>query len=424
MLYDAVIFDLDGTLTDSREGIIDCTKYALEKLNWPVPDEKTLQKFLGPPLVDSFMRYCGMDEETAWKALVLYREKYVPEGCLLNAVFPGIRALLKILRRHGVYLAVATGKPQNNSEKVLRHFDLYRYFDAVAGPDDNEGHADKKELISRVLPRGKKALMVGDTEADMIGAVQTGIDFAAALWGYGDREQMLAGNPAIRAGSAGELLRILCPEAEAEPGMFLTFEGVDGCGKTTQMNLVRDYLTHMGYEVICSREPGGTPLGEQIRGMLLAKEDNGMFPQTEALLFAAARAQHIYEKILPAIQTGKIVLCDRFIDSSVVYQGGARGLAQDWIRIINRDAAENCMPAKTLYFRLDHTEALRRRSAASQLDRIEQMQDSFFATSEKTYEQLCRDEGSRIIAVDARGSVSEVQERVLQVINALFGLCQ
>lgn len=422
MLYDAVIFDLDGTLTDSREGILNSTKYALEKMNWPIPEESTLQRFLGPPLVDSFMRYCGMNEQEAWKGLEYYREKYIPEGCMQNAVFDGIRPLLEKLKKQGVYLAIATGKPQRNTEKILNAFGLDHLFDAVAGPDDNEGHAGKKELITRVLPQGKRALMVGDTAADIRGGHECGISGAAALWGYGSREDIEAEKPEHSLESVKELENLLCPDVQSEPGLFITFEGVDGCGKTTQMEKAAEKLTQMGYRVICSREPGGTLLSEQIRGMLLAKEDNGMFPETEALLFAAARAQHIREKILPAVKEGKIVLCDRFIDSSLVYQGGARGLEDAWVRVINRTALEGCMPVRTLYFRLDHREALRRRGNASQLDRIEQMQDSFFSAAEEAYERLCREETDRVEAVNASGSIEEVHKRVMPVIRRILGL--
>lgn len=188
MLYDAVIFDLDGTLTDSREGILNCTRYALEKMNRPVPPVETLQRFLGPPLVDSFMRYCDMTEEDAWTATAYYREKYVPMGWKMNAVYPGIRKLLRELKCQGCYVAIATGKPQNTSEKIVEYFGLKPYIDALAGPAENEGHADKKDLILRVLPEGKKAVMIGDTPGDVKGGQDAGIDSIGILWGYGRNE--------------------------------------------------------------------------------------------------------------------------------------------------------------------------------------------------------------------------------------------
>jgi len=371
MLYDAVIFDLDGTLTDSKEGILTCTRYALDKMNWPVPDEETLQKFLGPPLVDSFMRYCGMTEEQGRTGLDYYREMYQPGGWKMNAVYPGIRELLKELKKRGAYVAVATGKPQKNSERIVEYFGLSPFIDALAGPGEDEAHADKKDLIARVLPEGKKAIMIGDTAGDVKGGIDAGIDTMAAEWGYGSNADMAALRPTLTAKDPREAAELLCPGYKAPKGAFLTFEGVDGCGKTTQMKLCAERLTSMGYTVVTTREPGGCPLSEQIRGMLLSKEDNGMCAETEALLFAGARAQHIHDVILPAVEAGKIVLCDRFIDSSMVYQGAARGLGYDWVRLINRAARETCAPDRTFYIRMSHDEALRRRGAASQLDRIE-----------------------------------------------------
>ena len=155
LTYDAVIFDLDGTLTDSRPGIFACAEYALKKMGLPVPDEATLQRFLGPPLAESFMKYCGMTEDQAVGATALYRERYIPIGWKENSVYPRIRALLAALKERGAYLAVATGKPEHISMEVLRYFDLLQYFDAVAGPAPGEMHADKGTLIRRVLPEGK-----------------------------------------------------------------------------------------------------------------------------------------------------------------------------------------------------------------------------------------------------------------------------
>ena len=420
MLYEAVIFDLDGTLTDSREGIVKSTEYALDKMNCPVPPESTLQRFLGPPLTESFMKYCGMNEEDAVRCLGYYRELYVPEGWRMNRVYPGIRKLLRELKKRGCYIAVATGKPQRMSERIIAYFGLSSYIDALAGPDENEAHADKCQLIRKVLPAGKKALMVGDTAGDILGAKQAGTDSCAALWGYGENSELLALSPELRACTAEELMNILCPDAVQDTGVFISFEGVDGCGKTTQMHRVRERLEKMGYQVTVSREPGGCPLSEQIRGMLLAKQDNGMTAETEALLFAAARAQHVHDVILPAVKEGRIMLCDRFIDSSIVYQGFARGLGEEWVRLINRSAREVCAPDKTIYLRMDHREALRRRGIATDLDRIEQQGEAFFSDTEKAYEHLCEAEPSRLLPVNGNGTVEEVEERVFAAVQGIL----
>lgn len=143
-----VIFDLDGTLTRSEEGIWNCVRYAAEKLGFPVPDAATLRKFIGPPLGWSFMEYMGMSEEMANKAVNTYRERYEAVGLFENRVYPGIRRLLRMLHRDGWYIGIATGKPQRSSERIIEHFGLNRYITKIVGPKDGRG-ADKELLIRR-----------------------------------------------------------------------------------------------------------------------------------------------------------------------------------------------------------------------------------------------------------------------------------
>ena len=415
-MYNAVIFDLDGTLTDSGEGIFACARYALEKMGRPVPDGDTLRKFIGPPLAESFMVHCHMTEDEAREATRLYRERYAPIGWKENTVYPGIRALLKGLKKQGVYLAVATGKPQDMAERVLEYFGLAPYFDKICGPNLGELHADKGELIRRVLPENKKALMVGDTRGDVKGAKDTQIDSCAVLWGYGEEKDLRESNPTHVTETVEDLLRLL--HCENEPGRFLTFEGVDGCGKTTQLNMLEKKLTQFGYRVYRTREPGGCPIAEDIRKIVLAQEDGGMCPETEALLFAAARAQHVKQVILPKVRDGMIVLCDRFVDSSLVYQGMGRELEMDWVKAINRIAFESGAPDMTVLLRLPREESLRRRNAASTPDRIEKAGDAFFARTEAGFDRLAAQEPQRIAPVNAMGTPDEVAKRVW---DAVYG---
>ena len=410
MLYNAVIFDLDGTLTDSGEGIFACARYALEKMGRPVPDGDTLRKFIGPPLAESFMHFCGMDEDTAREATRLYRERYAPIGWKENTVYPGIRSLLKNLKKQGVYLAVATGKPEDMAVRILEYFDLAQYFDKIAGPNRGELHANKADLIRRVLPEGKKALMVGDTAGDVKGAKDTGIDSCAVLWGYGEEEALRKSCPTHVTREVTDLAQLLsCPR---EKGLFITLEGVDGCGKTTQLKLLSARLTQFGYPVHLTREPGGCQIAESIRQIVLSKEDGGMCPETEALLFAAARAQHVKQVILPKVQEGVVVLCDRFVDSSLVYQGMGRELPLAWVKEINRTALESGAPDMTLYLRLPREEALRRRNASSTPDRIEKAGDAFFARTETGFDKLAEENPERIVKIDAGGTPDEVAQRV------------
>ena len=413
-----MIFDLDGTLTDSRPGIFACTEYALKKMGRPVPPPEILQRFLGPPLAESFMKYCGMTEEEAAHATALYRERYIPIGWKENSVYPRIRALLAALKSKGVYLAVATGKPEHTSVEILRYFHLLQYFDAVAGPAPGELHADKGQLILRVLPRGKKAVMVGDIAGDVKGAQDAGIPSVAALYGYGSREEILRQGPTHQAEDTKALCDILCPDMEKPKGYFITLEGVDGCGKSTQAAALKQRLEQFGYTVRRTREPGGCPIAESVRDMLLVKEDNGMCPEAEALLFAAARAQHLREVILPAVEKGEIVLCDRFVDSSLAYQGAARGLGVEWIREINRLAFGEGAPNATLYLRLPHEAAMARRLSVSQPDRIEQAGDSFHAKTEAAFEEMSRAYPDRYVTVDAAQKPEAITDEAFRALFA------
>ena len=414
--YDAVIFDLDGTLTDSGLGIVTCVKYALEKMKLPIPPEETLRRFIGPPLAESYVKYCGMTEEEARYGTDLYRERYIPIGWKENSVYPRIRALLAALKDQGVYLAVATGKPEETSVEILRYFGLLPYLDAVAGPTPEDLHADKGRLISRVLPKGKRAVMVGDTAGDVIGAKDVGIDSIGVFYGYGAENEIKAQHPTCTVKTTRELCDILCPDMPKPRGYFVTLEGVDGCGKSTQAAALASLLTQFGYTVRRTREPGGCPLAEDIRKILLAKEDNGLCAETEALLFAAARAQHVRDVILPAVANGEIVLCDRFVDSSLVYQGIARGLGLDWVKEINRAAFREGKPDVTLYFRMRHEDAMARRLAVSQPDRIEQAGDSFHAQTETGFETLYQQHPARFLAVNAAQTPEQVTEEAFHAL--------
>lgn len=409
--YQTVFFDLDGTLTDSQPGIYACARYALEKMEWEIPSDATLRRFMGPPLAESFAKYCGMTEEEAIRASGYYRERYNPIGWKENRVFPRIRALLAELKKRGAYVAVATGKPKYSAEKILDYFGLLPFIDAVAGPVEREFHMDKATLIRRVLPENAAGcVMVGDTAGDVEGARECGMDSIAVLYGYGENDEILASNPTHSVENTDQLCELLCPGMERGKGCFITLEGVDGCGKSTLAALLQQRLEQFGYTVHRTREPGGCPLAEEIRKLLLAKEDGGMCPETEALLFAAARAQHIHQVILPKVAEGAIVLCDRFVDSSIAYQGDARGLERAWIMEINRAALTKGMPGATLYLRMSAEDAFRRRLAESEPDRIEQMGLSFQQKIEQGYEQLMQEYPARFVPVDATKKPEEVAE--------------
>ena len=199
------------------------------------------------------------------------------------------------------------------------------------------------------------------------------------------------------------------------PGAFVVFEGGDGAGKSTQCRLLADALRERGHEVLLTREPGGTTIGEAIREVLLGVGSHGMVARTEALLFAAARAQHSAELIRPALARGAMVLSDRYLDSSVAYQGAARGLGVEVVRDLNAVAVAGCVPDRTVLLRLDADLAGARGDGRGDYgdDRFEREGESFQATIAAAFDELAASEPDRFLVVDATGTPEQVHDRVL-----------
>ncbi len=414
----AVIFDLDGTLTQSEEGIFNCVRYTADKLGFPCPDDATLHQFVGPPLTYSFMEYMGMDAAMACTAVETYRERYNVLGLFENRVYPGIRRLLRTLKNAGWYIGIATGKPTEPSRRIIEHFGLSRYFDKIVGPTEDTG-ADKELLIRAALPETYDvAWMVGDRKFDIAGGRAVGIRTLGVGYGYGSREELLAAGCDVYAPTVQHVIDTLCPGAVPPRGAFLSIEGLDGSGKTTQINLITDAMERYGFEVLHSREPGGCKISEAIRDVLLSVDNAGMDGVTEALLYAASRAQHVRQVIRPAVAAGKVILCDRFVDSSVAYQGGGRQLGVQQVLDINAPAVDGTLPMATIYLDIDHETSLKRRSAASTLDRIEMEADSFHARTEAAYRELIARDPGRFIVVDATQSPEEIGSQVARKVLA------
>jgi len=205
-------------------------------------------------------------------------------------------------------------------------------------------------------------------------------------------------------------------------GKFITFEGGDGCGKTTQIRLAADFLSCNGFDVLLTREPGGTRIGEKIRALLLDPENTEMNDMTEMLLYAAARAQIAHEVIEPAIAAGKHVICDRWADSSMVYQGVARGLGEA-VRVVNAYAAGALItPDATILLDLEAGEALARAdSGKGGRDRIEALGAAYQDKVRGAYLELAAREPERFFVIDASGGPEEVQERVRAALTRIFG---
>ncbi len=412
MLKDTwILFDLDGTLTQSEEGIWNCARHAAKEMGFPEPDEATLRKFIGPPLIHSFQQWMGMTPEQAEEAQRIYRARYTTDGMFENRVYPGIRTVLRTLWKQGARIGVVTGKPAYPTGKILEHFGFDRFISRVVCASD--ARAEKVHLIREALPEDYgEAWMVGDRCFDMEGGVNAGIHTLGVTYGYGSEQELAESGAERIAHTPLEILDILCPGAERPRGAFLTVEGLDGSGKGTQIERLSDALDRWGFEVVHTREPGGTPIGEKIREILLDRANAAMTQETEALLYAASRAQHVREKILPAVAEGKVVLCDRFLDSSVAYQGGGRQMGIDKVLAINAPAVENAMPDLTVYLDIGHREALRRRCAASEPDRLEMEAESFHARVEDGYHQLIARDPERFVVVDAGGTREEIAEEI------------
>ncbi len=200
-------------------------------------------------------------------------------------------------------------------------------------------------------------------------------------------------------------------------GKFITFEGCEGSGKSTQLRLLSEYLDKLGVDYILTREPGGSEIAEQIRNIILNGKNTAMCDECEALLYAAARVQHLKEKIAPALDKGKLVICDRYVDSSLAYQGYARGLGREYIENINSLALERFAPDVTVFLDISPAEAFKRKHGADPDDRMEQLGLEFHTRVYNGYKALM-EIAPRICAVDCLGSKYETQANIRALLKA------
>jgi len=200
--------------------------------------------------------------------------------------------------------------------------------------------------------------------------------------------------------------------------LFITFEGGEGSGKSTVLSYLDETLRGMGYQTVLTREPGGTPISEQIRNVILDKANTKMDGRTEALLYAASRRQHLVEKVWPALKEGKIVLCDRYLDSSLAYQGGARGLGIDEVLNVNSFATEGTFPDITLLFDIDPKLGLERiaKNKNREVNRLDLEKIEFHNQVRATFKSLADRFSNRYVIIDASKSLEEVEKQVLGVV--------
>lgn len=424
--YDAVVFDLDGTLFDAEEGIVSSVVKAMKEMGLEIPQGAQLRQVVGPPLRYSFHDLLNVPSERLDEAADRYAHIFRSEGMYRYSVYPGIRTMLRVLKENGIYVALASSKPRDLCEHILRHYGLRHFFDRVIGETDSHAKLGKPEMIRRALPEHYwRAAMVGDRLYDMEGAKAAGVDGVGAVYGCGSVEELQNAGATLLVSDADELRELLCPGAAVPRGFFLSMEGPDGCGKTTQANLLEQSLRQLGFDLVRTREPGGCPISEKIRQIILDTENADMCGTCEALLYAASRAQHVHQVIRPAVEAGKVVLSDRFVDSSVAYQGGGRAMGVDMIRQINEPAVDGMLPDATVYLAIDHTTAMNRRLSASRPDRLEMESGAFHGRVQAAYEELIDRDRQRFIVVSGDQPVEEIARQVLrQVLKRLEPDCE
>lgn len=206
--------------------------------------------------------------------------------------------------------------------------------------------------------------------------------------------------------------------------MFITIEGPEGSGKSTVANIIVRRLEQLGYDVVHTREPGGTPIAESIRNVILDKNNTNLDARAEALLYAASRRQHLVEKVWPALKEGKIVICDRYLDSSLAYQGGARGLGVDNILNINMFATEGTFPDVTLLFDITPEEGLKRIAANAnrEVNRLDLEKIDFHHKVRQTFLELADRYKDRYIIIDASKPLENVVEQAWEQIKKKLGI--
>ena len=202
-------------------------------------------------------------------------------------------------------------------------------------------------------------------------------------------------------------------------GLFIVMEGPDGSGKTTQINLLKEYLEEAGYECLITREPGGTVIGEEVRQLILNPEHKEMSPVTEMLLYAASRAQLVHEVIGPALEEGKIVISDRFVDSSIVYQGIARKLGISTVSAVNAPGIGIYRPDGIFFIDLSEAEGLRRKKEQKNLDRMEQEGIDFHHMVSEGYRKVLSGR-SEVMKIDGGRSIDTIQKKIRNHVDELF----
>ena len=211
-MYDLIMFDLDGTLVNSEEGVTKCVQYALNKCGIIENNQDNLRRFIGPPLIDGFMNYYGMTEEEALKALSFYRERYTKIGVYENEIFPGVKNVLRILKEKGKRIALATSKPHVYAKEVLKSFDLMDFFEIIVGAEFDGTRNDKAEVVEEVLRQAREynnPIMIGDRKHDIEGAKKNGVPCIGVSFGFAPEGELEKYGAVAIADNMDNLLEIL-----------------------------------------------------------------------------------------------------------------------------------------------------------------------------------------------------------------------
>ena len=213
-MYQYILFDLDGTLTDPEIGITSSVMHALEKFGIKVEDRRSLRPFIGPPLSYSFQTYFGLSEEDSELAIKYYRERFSVKGLYENEVYPGVEKLLQELRSRGKTLIIATSKPEEFTLKILEHFDLLKYFDFVAGATMDGSRGEKADVIRYALKISgiedvSRAIMIGDRKYDILGAKENGLKSIGVLYGFGDEKELTDAGADYVAKSVEDIIKYI-----------------------------------------------------------------------------------------------------------------------------------------------------------------------------------------------------------------------
>ena len=213
-MYNYILFDLDGTLTNSELGITKCVQHALKKFGIEVEDRTMLRPFIGPPLGESFRVYYGLTQEESERAIEYYRERFSVKGLYENEVYEGVEKTLQELRKSGKKLIIATSKPEKFTLLILEHFDLLKYFDFVAGATMDGSRGEKADVIRYALEKTgiedkSQVVMIGDRKYDILGAKENGLDSIGVLYGFGDYEELSAAGADYIVESATEILKYI-----------------------------------------------------------------------------------------------------------------------------------------------------------------------------------------------------------------------